>query len=111
MNGKEWLEKLIDNFNYRDLNLFMRSKSNCYAEAGEELPGYEDDTFQGFEKIGEIRFETGENLAVVCSPVTRDLSERSGKKAQYEKAKRILKDQESIKSPFGKRGYRGFQSS
>lgn len=94
------LEELISNFNYRTLSLFLRLKSPHYAEIGQELPGYEDDRFGEFRKMGEMRFETGENLAVIASPVSGGLSERSGKKSQYEKAKRILRDQQIYDAGF-----------
>ena len=100
MTARAKLEELVNNFNSQDLKMFMRLKSRNYAELGETLPGYADDRFGEFQKAGEIRFETGEKLAVIFASIAKDLSERSGKKAQYEKAKRILKDEELYDAGF-----------
>ena len=90
--NEERLGSLIENFNYRNLNLFFRSKCENYAEAPEGLSQYDDEKFSDFRKLGEIRFDSGDKLVITSSLVSDDLSERSGKKAQYEKAKRILKE-------------------
>ena len=90
--SEERLSSLIENFNYRNLNLFFRSKCENYAEAPEDLSQYDDEKFSDFRKLGEIRFDSGDKLVITSSLVSDDLSERSGKKAQYEKAKKILKE-------------------
>jgi len=90
--SEERLNRLIEDFSYRNLNLFFRSKCENYAETPEDLSQYDDERFSGFNKLGEIRFDDGDKLLVTASRVSSDLSERSGKKAQYEKAKKILKE-------------------
>jgi len=83
---------LIEDFSYRNLNLFFRDKCENYAETQENVSQYDDERFSDFQRLGEIRFDDGDKLVVITSQVSRDLSERSGKKAQYEKAKKILKE-------------------
>ena len=90
--SEEWLSRLIEDFSYRNLNLFFRSQCENYAEAPLDLSLYDDETFRDFQKWGEIRFDSGDKLVITSSLVSGDLSERSGKKAQYEKAKKTLKD-------------------
>src|SRR4030042_2657138 len=90
--SEERLSRIIEDFNYRNLCLFFRSKSENYAEASEDLSLYDDERFTDFQKLGEIRFDIGDKLVITTSLVSSDLSERSGKKAQYEKAKKILKE-------------------
>ena len=90
--SEERLSRVIEDFNYRNLNLFFRSKCENYAEAPEDLSQYDDERFRDFQKLGEIKFDTGNKLVITTSLVSGDLSERSGKKAQYEKAKKILKE-------------------
>ncbi len=90
--SEERLSRIIEDFNYRNLNLFFRSKCENYAETPEDLSQYDDESFTNFQKLGEIRFDNGEELVITSSLVNGDLSERSGKKAQYEKAKKILKE-------------------
>jgi adenine-specific DNA-methyltransferase len=90
--NEEHLDRLIEEFTSRNLNLFFRSKCENYAETPEDMNQYIDDRFSDFQKLGEIRFDNGDKLVVTTSKVSGDLSERSGKKAQYEKAKKILKE-------------------
>jgi len=89
---EERLSRIIEDFDHRNLNLFFRSKCENYAEAPEDLSQYDDERFMGFQKLGEIRFDNGDKLVITSALVGSDLSERSGKKAQYEKAKKILKE-------------------
>lgn len=97
--NREMLERVIANFNYPDLNRFFRVNDN-YAEYVESWPHYNDDKFTDFQKLGELRFDGGEKLIITTSLVNKDLTERSGKKDQYEKAKRILKEQEIYDAGF-----------
>lgn len=90
--SEERLNRLINDFDYRNLNLFFRGRCENYAETPEDLSQYDDERFSDFQKLGEIRFDDGDKLVVTTSQVGGDLSERSGKKAQYEKAKKILKE-------------------
>jgi len=90
--SEERLGRLIEDFSYRNLNLFFRDKCENYAETQENVSQYDDERFSDFQRLGEIRFDDGDKLVAITSQVSRDLSERSGKKAQYEKAKKILKE-------------------
>lgn len=90
--NEERLSRLIEEFTSRNLNLFFRTKCENYAETPEDLSRYDDNRFSDFQKLGEIKFDDGNKLVVTTSRVSGDLSERSGKKAQYEKAKKILKE-------------------
>jgi adenine-specific DNA-methyltransferase len=45
--------------------------------------------------LGEIPFTASEKLLACAFQANHSLSERSGKKAQYEKGKKILKDTQS----------------
>ena len=97
---EELLVRVVENLNYRNLNLFFRSRCENYAEDTRDLNQYDDERFRDFHKLGEIRFDTGEKLIVTSSLVKDDLTERSGKKAQYEKVKNILKDQQIYDAGF-----------
>ncbi|MEQ4489906.1 MAG: TaqI-like C-terminal specificity domain-containing protein [Dehalococcoides mccartyi] len=91
--NEEQLNRVIEDFSHRNLNLFFRGKCENYAETLEDLPQYdEEEKFSDFQKLGEIRFDDGDRLVVTTSRVMKDLSERSGKRDQYEKAKKILKE-------------------
>jgi hypothetical protein len=87
------LLKVVINQGVRDnLNTFFLGVSNDYSEIEDDLSIYDDDRFTNFQTIGEIVFNPNEKLVVVTTEVSEDLTERSGKKNQYEKAKKILKD-------------------
>ena len=90
--GKELLEKVVNQGVDGNLNSFFCDVSNNYVGLGDSLPNYDDEQFTDFQAIGEIVFNPNEKLVVVTARVLGDLTERSGKKAQYEKAKKILKD-------------------
>jgi len=89
--SKALLQKVITNSVDGNLNDFFLSASNFYTEKDDDLNDYNDDRFANFKGIGEINFEDGQKMVVVTVDTTCDLTERSGKKDQYEKAKRILK--------------------
>lgn len=90
--GKELLEKVVNQGVEGNLNCFFCDVSNNYVELGDDLQSYDDERFTDFQAIGEIVFNPNEKLVVVTAKVQDDLTERSGKKAQYQKAKKILKD-------------------
>lgn len=90
--SKELLEKVVNQGVDGNLNSFFYSASNNYIGLGDDLSAYDDERFANFRTIGEIVFNPNEKLVVVTARVLGSLTERSGKKAQYEKAKKILKD-------------------
>jgi len=87
----ELLERVIANLNERDLNLFFRKTSVNYAESSESLAEYCDSLFTNIQKLGEFRFENTDRLVVIISKVAGGLSERTGKRLQYDSAKKILR--------------------
>src|SRR4030042_4399915 len=92
--GKELLERALYYGVDDNLNSFFLNVSNGYSEIEGDLSVYDDDRFTNFQAIGEIVFNPNEKLVVVTAEALGDLTERSGKKAQYEKEKRIVKDSE-----------------
>ncbi|RAL70031.1 putative type IIS restriction [Dehalococcoides mccartyi] len=90
--SEDRLSRVVEDFNYRNLNLFFRSKCENFAEAPGNLSQYDDERFNDFQKLGEIRFDNGDKLVITASLVIGGLSERTGKKAQYDKAKKILRE-------------------
>jgi len=90
--SKDLLKVVIDQGVRDNLNTFFLGISNDYSEIEDNLSIYNDDRFTNFQTTGEIVFNPNEKLVVVTAEVAEDLTERSGKKNQYEKAKKILKD-------------------
>jgi adenine-specific DNA-methyltransferase len=85
--SKDLLKVVIDQGVRDNLNTFFSAVSNDYSEIGDDLSIYDDDRFANFQRTGEIVFNPNEKLVVVTAEVAEDLTERSGKKNQYEKAK------------------------
>ncbi|WP_337873411.1 hypothetical protein, partial [Ignavibacterium sp.] len=92
MSSKEILENLIHDFNFDNLKSFFRSKSRKFQDIDETIPTDKADFTEGI-KFGEFTTnDTSPNeLVVYCFKVNKPLTERSGKKAQYDLAKKNLK--------------------
>jgi hypothetical protein len=88
------LENIITDFAPENFVLFFRRKSQQFTQRQENLACYNDEYFQAVQKLGEIKFPDGDELLVCTLSAQKPLSERSGKKAQYEKAKKILKEKQ-----------------
>jgi adenine-specific DNA-methyltransferase len=91
INGREILRSIIENFSTEKFIHFFRNKNTSFKPLQVAISNYNDGDFTSGEKIGEINFQ--DNNLIVCSfQVLKELTERSGKKKQYELGKRILKD-------------------
>ncbi len=84
------LENIIENFEPEKFVLFFRRKSPQFAPAKENLQQYNDEYFADTRKLGEIKFTDSDRLIVCTLSAKKALTERSGKIAQYRKAKKIL---------------------
>jgi hypothetical protein len=94
MNTRDKLQDIIDEYSPDKWTSFFRAKSSHFSPKQESLAGYEDNYFEKFSHIGDINFSKEiHKLIIVTSKVKKDLSERSSRKAQYDKTKKILKDQ------------------
>lgn len=86
------LQKIIEDSQHDSFVRFFREKSRTFAPRAEELAQYNNSDFINGKKIGELNFEQDERMLICTFRVTKSLTERSGKKAQYEQGKKILKD-------------------
>ncbi|MCL0105683.1 Eco57I restriction-modification methylase domain-containing protein [Thermodesulfovibrionales bacterium] len=93
--SREILADIINDFETTKFIRFFREKSRSFAPLRENLLQYEDDNFKNGWKLGEIKFAGGEEMSICTFRVNQPISERSGKKSQYEKAKRILRETQS----------------
>ena len=87
------LKDIIEDFQAEKFIRFFRAKNNKFRFPNELLP-FEEDSFQAARKIAEAELEDG-NLIVCSFLVKQPLSERSGKKAQYDLGKKILKESQT----------------
>ncbi|MCB0516017.1 MAG: Eco57I restriction-modification methylase domain-containing protein [Bacteroidetes bacterium] len=85
---------LINNFSSDNLIAFLRSSIPSFKPENEELDHlFPEDICNKYEsivKIGEAKVDK-DDLIVIASKTTEPLTERTGKKNQYEIAKKILK--------------------
>ena len=88
----EFLHNIINDFSLEKFTRFFRDKNRSFSPRQESFDYYNDESFIDGLKIGEIKFPETEQLIVCGFKVQQPLSERSGKKAQYEKGKQILKE-------------------
>lgn len=89
------LEEIINDFKIEDFAHFFRLKAQAQGNfrlSDEKLSQYNDSDFSKFVKLGQIEFSATEKLIVIGAEVKNNLSDRSGKRKQYEKAKKILKE-------------------
>jgi len=85
------LESIVDEFSVEKFNLFFRRKTTNYTETMDDYSYYNDEDFSEGLKLGEINFSNKDSITIFSFQVNRQLTDRSGKRAQYEKAKKILK--------------------
>lgn len=90
---RQILGNIIQNFNADRFADFFRAKTEQWGNfrpADEAFTRHDDGNFQKVKKLGQIEFENN-SLVIICAESILPLSERSGKKSQYDKAKGILK--------------------
>ena len=93
--SKDTLNDIIEKFSPEGFVDFFRSKNRSFKPFTENLQQYNDDNFSDAFFVGEIPFDNVQKLGIYAFRVTKDLTERSSKKAQYEKGKKIIKETNS----------------
>lgn len=92
MDTNNFLKNLIEQFSIDNLVHFFRNKTRTFAQTGLQVLTDKAEFSDGLH-LGEFKTDISE-LAAYCFKVQKPLSERSGKKAQYELAKKILKQEQ-----------------
>jgi len=93
--SRDILQNIIEDFTTDKFIRFFRAKNRAFAPRQEKLEQYNDSTFKNSLKLGEINFSREEQMIICALKSSKDLSEKSGKREQYEKGKKILKDSQS----------------
>ena len=89
--SRDILQKLISEFDLHRFKRFFSEKNRKFKEGSESLDYLTDGMFTRGQKLGTITLDDG--CMIFCAiEVKRELTERSGKKAQYELGKKILKN-------------------
>jgi len=98
---KELVENLIADFNHDNLVVLFRNKTRSFKPINEELSGFNDDLFSECTLLGSFKTTDDElEMLVFTAKTNNDLTERSGKKRQYELGKRVLKEQQRYSGGF-----------
>ncbi|MBU2446055.1 MAG: Eco57I restriction-modification methylase domain-containing protein [Bacteroidetes bacterium] len=92
MSAKIILDDIIQNFNEQKFIRFFREKSRTFKPIEDNLTTYNDEDFSNCQIHGEIKLIDENELIIITAKVNKNLTERSGKKAQYNLGKKILKD-------------------
>ncbi|OBW62941.1 MAG: hypothetical protein A9183_00770 [Dehalococcoides mccartyi] len=90
--NQELLKAVTQKFDIEKLGYFFQDANNFSPER-EALSHEDDERFNKVESLGHLNFPDNiQKLLVVSAKSSGSLTERSGKKAQYEKARKILKE-------------------
>ena len=93
--ARQILESVISDFSPEKFIRFFREKNRNFVARENNYSRYNDNDFKNGTHLGEIKLQDNDNLMISAFEVQKPLSERAGKKAQYEKAKIILKATEN----------------
>ena len=104
--SREILQDIVNDFSPDKFVRFFREKNRSFAARQESVTHYDDESFGNGLKLGDIKFSESEKLIICAFQVKQSLSERSGKKAQYEKGKKILNNRNSYGTDGITQGYR-----
>jgi len=99
--ARQILESIIADYSVEKFSRFFREKSRQYVTQDENYARYNDADFKQGIKLGELNFSQGDSVMICAFTAQKELSERSGKQAQYEKAKSILRSSENQKYSAG----------
>jgi len=88
------IESLISEFTNTKLVSFLRSQNSSFVDYEEDLSDIVSDfeKFGNLIKLGEIEYDNTDKLMVFTCKYQGELTSRSSKKAQYEIAKKALKE-------------------
>ena len=92
MSAKEILNDIINDFDIQKFSRFFREKSRKFRPIEQELNQYNNDDFSDGTMLGEIDLDDNSEIIICAFKVNKELTERSGKKAQYILGKKILKE-------------------
>ena len=88
------MENIIENFSVESIkNYFWNKLSDFKQEEDFSEILKENEAFSDLEKLGEVELSDGKDILFFACKSEKDLSERSGKKIQYDIAKRLMQQE------------------
>ncbi|MDP2684472.1 MAG: Eco57I restriction-modification methylase domain-containing protein [bacterium] len=88
------LHDIIGDFELEKFIRFFRDKNKSFTPQEEEFDVNDELHLKNGRVLGEIIFHKDERLSVFAFETDKHLSEKSGKKVQYEKGRNILKERQ-----------------
>ncbi|HPD05587.1 MAG TPA: class I SAM-dependent DNA methyltransferase, partial [Spirochaetota bacterium] len=85
------LEDIINDFDVNKFKNFFYKKTNDFISQDKPLDGCNDELFDESTQIGTFKVNDVHEFIVIAAKVNKELTQKSGKKAQYTFAKKILK--------------------
>ncbi|MFN3505722.1 MAG: hypothetical protein ACK4Y7_05920, partial [Caldimicrobium sp.] len=87
------IEEFICDFSIEKLKRILRQKNRNFNIYEKRLGDYEQDIFKEIYQVGNVELENYTKFGVFTIETSKELSERSSKKKQFELAKQILKNE------------------
>jgi hypothetical protein len=88
------LNNLITNFSVDTLKLFFRQKISSFKSDEENYEYlFEDNDYEDITKIGEADLKNSDDLLIISAKTLAPLTNKTGKKRQFEIAKKILSEE------------------
>lgn len=93
MDNREQLEKLVHSFSRENLITFLRAASGSFAPQQADYSRYveSDMPVRELQKLGQIDFQDRNRLIVLTGKLDKELTSHTGKRQQYDLAKKVLK--------------------
>ena len=89
------MENIIENFSVESIKNYFWNKLSDFKQEEEDFSEIlkENEAFSDLEKLGEVELSDGKDIIFFACKSEKDLSERSGKKIQYDIAKRLMQQE------------------
>ena len=89
------MENIIENFSVESIKDYFWNKLSDFKQEEEDFSEIlkENEAFSDLEKLGEVELSDGKDILFFACKSEKDLSERSGKKIQYDIAKRLMQQE------------------
>ena len=89
------MENIIENFSVESIKNYFWNKLSDFKQEEEDFSEIlkENEAFSDLEKLGEVELSDGKDILFFACKSEKDLSERSGKKIQYDIAKRLMQQE------------------
>lgn len=94
MAKREFLQEVIEGFEVSKFTRFLSAANSAFKPVPADFGHYleSDGYFSHFAKAGYLEFKDGSQLLVCTIRCDKSLTERTGKRKQYDLAKKVLKD-------------------